>query len=136
MYWNDGHGSSQKIFYVQEDPEYGGAPEALKMITFPRQFNTYTPIGLPQKIALEQGWSDYKIGKNPVPFITEHLKSDEAKNIYDSAALSLSSYIVKHSENNVVKKNILAFMKKVTRETYNKAMLRRCPRSLKILETE
>ena len=43
------------VVYVQEDPEYGGAPEALKMITFPRQFNTYTPIGLPQKIALEQG---------------------------------------------------------------------------------
>ena len=119
------------VVYVQEDPEYGGAPEALKMITFPRQFNTYTPVGLAQKTNLEQGWSYYKIGKNPAPSITDYLKSDDAKNIYNSAGLSLNSYKVKNRANNVVKKNILAFMKTVTKETYNTAMLKRCPSTKK-----
>ena len=121
----------QNVIYVQEDPEYGGAPEALKIITFPRQFNTYTPIGLPQKTALEQGWSDYKVGKIPEPSITDYLRSDGAKNIYDSAGLSLSGYVIKHSVNELLKTKILAFMKKVTRETYNKAMLARCPKRMR-----
>ena len=117
----------KNVTYVQEDPEYGGAPDALKIITFPRQFKTYTPTGLAQKTALEQGWADYKTGKTPEPSITDYLRSDEAKNIYDSAGLSLSTYDVKHSENQVVKTKIVAFMKTVTKETYNKAMLKRCP---------
>lgn len=102
----------QNVIYVQEDPEYGGAPEALKIITFPRQFNTYTPIGLPQKTDLEQGWSDYKVGKIPEPSITDYLRSDGAKNIYDSAGLSLSGYVIKHSVNELLKTKNISFYEK------------------------
>jgi len=125
------------VTYVQIDPEYGGAPEALAAIGFPRQFKAYTPVGLPQKKQLELGWSAYK-SENPGPdaSITDYLSSQDARLVYLSAYKDLKSFVPRYAGNDVLKINIIRFLDKtVTKETYNKTMLKRCPRKPKPLTT-
>ena len=118
------------VTYVQIDPEYGGAPEALAAIGFPRQFKAYTPVGLLQKSQLESGWNTYKIQHpGPETSITDYLSSSDARIVYLSAYKDLKSFSPVYPGNDVLKANIIRFLDKtVTKETYNRAMLKRCPR--------
>jgi tRNA(Arg) A34 adenosine deaminase TadA len=125
------------VTYVQVDPEYGGAPEALAAIGFPRQFLSSTPVDLSQKKQLEQGWSDYK-SANPGSgtSITDYLASIGAKEIYKSAYNDLINYSPKYPENKELRIRIINFLDKtVTRETYHGNMLKRCPKKPKPLAT-
>jgi tRNA(Arg) A34 adenosine deaminase TadA len=121
------------VTYVQVDPEFGGAPEALAAVGFPRRFAAYTPSGLRQKKELENGWSAFKRA-NPgaATSITDYLSSTDAQAIFASAYQNLRDYVVIHPENVSLKAEIIHFLDKtVTKETYHSSMLKRCPKQPK-----
>lgn len=114
------------VVFVQVDPEFGGALDALEAIWYPRRFKTYTPVGLPAKIALENGWENYK-KQRPNESITAYLASAGAKQIYSSSYRSLVGLNIRYPENISLKFKILKFLNEVGPERYGKEMLRGCP---------
>lgn len=116
----------RRVVYLQADPEYGNVRNALIAIKYPRIFAESTPPDLKQKKDLERGYATYK-ARNKKGTITEYLLTDEAREIFASAQADLNSYRVKYPENEVVLQKIREFLKDITKETFEKEMLERCP---------
>lgn len=91
---------TQRVVFVQKDPEFGNVVAALNSIQYPRVYTVATPDDMPQKKALEAGYEKYKNtgGKS----ITDYLLTPEAEKIYASAKNDLASYQVKFPENAAV----------------------------------
>lgn len=114
------------VVFVQVDPEYGHARQALANIKFPRLFQQSTPNGLKQKNELERGWSSYRAKKDSS--ITDYLITEEARKIYSSADQDLINYKVKSPENESMLLATKQFIKNVGPETFDAKMLERCPK--------
>lgn len=114
-----------RVVYVQDDPEYGHARQALANIKFPRLFEQTSPKGLKQKTDLERDWATYSKKKGSA--ITSYLLTDEARVIYAAADQDLMTYKIKYPENEGILVATQKFIRDVGPETYDRKALERCP---------
>ncbi|WP_027188174.1 nucleoside deaminase [Desulfovibrio cuneatus] len=92
---------TERVVFVQEDPEFGNVAKALTDINYPRVYTVATPTEMKQKQELDSGWSKYrKEHKNPS--ITDYLLTSDAEKIYASAKTDLTTYAVTYAENKPV----------------------------------
>lgn len=91
---------TQRVVFVQQDPEFGHVVDALNSIKYPRVYKVVTPNDMSQKKLLEQGYNNYK--KKGGTSITDYLLTPEAEAIYATAKNDLASYKIKHPENTAV----------------------------------
>lgn len=101
-----------RVVYVQADPGYGHARDALKKINYPNVFEQYTPETLEQKITLESEFSNYTKTKNDLS-ITNYLLTSDAKAVFSTAEKSLSEYRVLYSENRATLESAQKFLRTV-----------------------
>ncbi len=88
---------TQRVVFVQQDPEFGHVTDALNAIKYPRVYAVDTPGGMVQKKELESGYDAFS--KAGGTSITNYLLTPEAEKIYASAGKELTSYSVKYPEN-------------------------------------
>ena len=93
---------TERVVFVQKDPEFGNVVDALKSIKYPRIYTVATPDDMTQKQQLESGWEIAR-GKG-AQSITDYLLTPEAEKIYASAKTELTSYKEKYQENALVLK--------------------------------
>jgi len=115
-----------RVVYVQDDPEYGHARQALVNIKFPRLFEQKTPKGLSEKSELEQGWATYSKKKGSA--ITDYLLTDEARTVYAKADQDLNTYKLKYPQNESMLLATQKFIKDAGPETFDQKMMERCPK--------
>ena len=87
-----------RVVYVQEDPGYGDAAEALKRIHYPKVFEEATVPADPAKGTLEAGFDAYR-ANDSTKTITDFLLTPAAKAAYDKAVQALRDFRVVHTEN-------------------------------------
>ena len=115
-----------RVVYVQDDPEYGHARQALAYIKFPRLFVQTSPKGLKEKTDLERDWRAYSKKKGSA--ITDYLLTDEARVIYAAADQDLTSYKIKYPENEGILIATQKFIKDAGPETFDQKVMERCPK--------
>lgn len=101
-----------RVVYVQADPGFGHARDALKKINYPNVFDQYSPSDLDQKKALEAGFQNYSQGENN-PSITDFLLTVEARNAFSTAEKQLSDYKTTYPENASIVASAQAFVNQV-----------------------
>ncbi|AOE65174.1 nucleoside deaminase [Pseudomonas corrugata] len=117
----------KRVVYVQQDPGFGKAREALQRINYPRIYTQDTVLGLPQKTAIERGYEQYlSSGKKS---LTDYLLTDEAHQVFESALASLKAYTVKYPGNAAVLNDARSYLNTVETETVGEAVQARCPAS-------
>ncbi len=114
-----------RVVYVQDDPEYGHAKQALANINFPRLFAQTSPKGLNENTDLEHGWLIYSKKKGSA--ITDYLLTEEARVIYAAADKDLTTYKFKYPENEDILVATQNFIRDAGPETFDKKMMERCP---------
>jgi tRNA(Arg) A34 adenosine deaminase TadA len=87
---------AKRCVYVQADPGYGSAIKGLNLVNYPRVFESYTPVTLSQKRALETQFTTFSKTNQS---ITDYLLTTNAQAIYASALADLNSYRVKYGAN-------------------------------------
>lgn len=115
-----------RVVYVQADPEYGNARDALVKISYPRIFEQYSPPEMRQKKSLDAGYKNFKT-RNPGVTIIDYLLSPEAKMIFASAEVELQGYKPRFEENTRVVESALAFLKNVPEKGGDDRLSEYCP---------
>jgi len=115
-----------RVVYVQADPEYGNARDALVKIGYPRIFEQYSPPEMSQKKSLDAGYKNFKT-RNPGVTIIDYLLSPEARMIFASAEVELKRYKPRFEENARVVESALAFLKKVPEKGGDDRLSEYCP---------
>lgn len=114
-----------RVVYLQRDPSFGGAREALRGINYPRVYQQSTTNGLPQKSAIEAGYDQYRnSGKGG---LTSFLLTDDARKFFESSREALLNYSVKAPENVAVLTRAKAYLQTIKSESFGVAMAERCP---------
>ena len=115
-----------RVVYVQADPEYGSARDALVKIGYPQMFEQYSPPEMSQKKSLDEGYKNFKT-RNPGVTIIDYLLSPEAKRIFASAEVELKGYKPRFEENVRVVESALAFLNKVPEKGGDDRLAEFCP---------
>jgi len=116
-----------RVVYVQEDPGYGDAAEALKSIHYPRVFEEATVPANPAKGILEAGFDAYR-ASDPSKSITDFLLTPAAKAAYDQGVQALKDFRVAHTENQATLAAARSLVSSDLTELYGDDMQRLCPR--------
>ena len=115
-----------RAVYVQSDPEFGNARDALASIDYPRIFEEYSPPNMRQKRALDAGYENFR-KQHPRGGITAYLLSPEAKSIFASAETELQSYKPRFQENVRVVEAAKQFLKSVPQKAGDDRPSDYCP---------
>ena len=118
----------KRVVYLQRDPGFGNAHEALKAIKYPRVYEQSTPLKNKQKLLLEHGFQSYMAEKKDSN-ITNYLFSEEARKIFASSIGAIENFKLIYQENQKVLSKVQSLISGEMPETYGADMIeKKCPK--------